>query len=201
MPSLGPFVNRHNLHDLPGKAVGRVRDIFWEVYGRTIPHPRLRQHPRSIVFVCKGNICRSPFAQHLAEKMFHARGHDVTVDSAGIVVPTPLPSPREACTAAAAFGLDLSAHRSKPFVAENYTKFDIIAVMEVAQRNRIAKDYPRFEHRLFLLPLFEYPTARTRGYERYNLADPYGQSLEGFHRCFWRIERCLTGMARIIETL
>ena len=44
------------------------KKFYWSVYGRTICNPRLPQNINSILFVCKGNICRSPFAEYYASK-------------------------------------------------------------------------------------------------------------------------------------
>lgn len=188
-------MNRDNLRTLAGMARRGGRDLLWEVYGRTIRPPVILGYPRSVVFVCKGNICRSPFAERLAARILRERRSDMVLDSAGLEVPGPRPSPREAREAAAGFGVDIEGHLSKPFSIERHRDFDMIAVMETGQWKRLARDYPALRQRLFLLPLFEDQARRPGGYERCNLVDPYGQDLAAYRRCFQRIERCLAGLA------
>src|SRR2546422_3500209 len=66
--------------------------------------------PRSILVVCHGNICRSPFAAVLLQRALGPAG--IRVHSAGFIGPN-RPSPPEAVTAAARYGVNLSDHRSR----------------------------------------------------------------------------------------
>jgi protein-tyrosine phosphatase len=187
---------------LAGRTKRYAKDLFWEIYGRRIRTAELLRPPRSILFICKGNICRSPFADHLAKKMFAGSvRHAIAIDSAGLDVKTPLPSPPNAVEAAGDFGIDLQNHRSKRFTAEMFGAFDLIVSMETGQYNRLAQSGAAFHAKLFLLPFFENQNMRPGGYERYNVADPYGKGLEEFNRCFQRIERCIAGMAKLINAL
>lgn len=66
-----------------------------------------------IVFVCYGNICRSPFAEHYARKRYQELGLSHTLFlSAGVGAVPGTHSPRNALPAAERFGVDLRAHRS-----------------------------------------------------------------------------------------
>lgn len=187
---------------LAGHAKRYAKDLFWELYGRRIRTAELLRPPQSILFICKGNICRSPFADHLAKKIFDGSlRYPIAVGSAGLDVKTPLPSPPNAVEAARNFGIDLRNHRSKRFTAEMFGEFDMIVSMETRQYQALSRGSPNFCAKLFLLPFFEDQNRRPGGYERYNLADPYGKGLGEFNRCFQRIERCLDGMAKIINAL
>ena len=48
---------------------GTTREFYWRIYGRAIQNPQMPDAPGSFLFICKGNICRSPFAEHLAKKI------------------------------------------------------------------------------------------------------------------------------------
>jgi len=195
-------MNKTEARIIAGRAKRRVKDLIWEICGKGIKVNELSKPPRSILFICKGNICRSPFADRLAKKMFDdTLRHKVAIDSAGLDVKSPCPSPQNAIEAAAGFGIDLQDHRSKPFKAEMVHDFDMIVAMETGQYKALAKNSAASHAELFLLPFFENKNMHPSGYERYNLADPYGKSLEEFNRCFQRIERCLAGMAKMINAL
>ncbi|MEO3416602.1 low molecular weight protein-tyrosine-phosphatase [Roseovarius sp. CAU 1744] len=80
-----------------------------------------------ILFVCLGNICRSP----AAEGVFRALDTGVEVDSAGTAgwhVGTPPYGPMQA--AALARGYDLSMLRARQFGSSDFTRFDLILAMD-----------------------------------------------------------------------
>ncbi|MEM1430845.1 MAG: low molecular weight protein-tyrosine-phosphatase [Pseudomonadota bacterium] len=84
-----------------------------------------------ILFVCLGNICRSPTADGVLRAMAKARGLSVEVDSAGTGdwhVGRP-PDPRMQAAAAAA-GYDLSALRARVFSTADFEAFDVIYAMD-----------------------------------------------------------------------
>ncbi|WGV16409.1 low molecular weight protein-tyrosine-phosphatase [Fuscovulum ytuae] len=86
-----------------------------------------------ILFVCLGNICRSPTAEGVFRALAKAEGLSVTVDSCGTggwhtgEAPNP-----PAVIAAQARGYDLSALRARQITAEDFTRFDRILVMDRA---------------------------------------------------------------------
>jgi protein-tyrosine phosphatase len=86
-----------------------------------------------ILFVCLGNICRSPAAEGVTRAMAAARGIDVALDSAGTGdwhVGKPPHPPMVA--AARARGWDLSALRARQVTAEDFARFDLILGMDLA---------------------------------------------------------------------
>lgn len=176
------------------KRVKKVlKDAYWSFRGAGFRNPALTGAPGSMLFICKGNICRSPFAEKLAEKM--ASGTElggIQVSSAGLQVRKPLPSPTNAKNAAKRFGIDLDEHRSKPLTRELVEGFDLIVVMEAGQLKALRSSYPESYEKFFLLPFFE--NGRTGGYAKYNLADPYGKPIVFFMECFGRIEKSLQGL-------
>src|SRR5205809_1371805 len=69
------------------------------------------RRPASVLVICHGNICRSPFAAALLAR--ELAPHGIPVTSAGFIG-AGRPAPREAVVAAAAHDIDLSCHRSQP---------------------------------------------------------------------------------------
>lgn len=86
---------------------------------------------KRLLFVCLGNICRSPAADGIARALAHDRGLDWQIDSAGTGgwhVGDP-PDSRMAA-AASARGIDLSPLRSRQAVAADFTRFDHVYAMD-----------------------------------------------------------------------
>lgn len=86
---------------------------------------------RSVLFVCTGNICRSPTADGVFAKLVADAGLDVRVDSAGTHgyhIGEP-PDPRTV-RAARTRGYDLSPLRARKLVAADYDRFDLMLAMD-----------------------------------------------------------------------
>lgn len=175
---------------------GDLRDLYWKIYGNSIKNPRCPALPESILFICKGNICRSPFAEHLAKKLAgSAISGEGPFSSAGLEVSRPLPPPIEAALAAKSFGIQLDGHRSRSINQDMVASFDMITAMETRQLKHLRKAFPGYHDKIFLLPLFEAKQGTKRGwFSRYNIQDPYGKNLVEFQACFQRIERCIEGL-------
>lgn len=130
-----------------------------------------------ILFVCLGNICRSPTAQgvfeHLAEQA--GLGDRICVDSAGISdchVGDP-PDPR-AVEAALRRGYSLSHITSRHVVTEDFDCFDLVLAMDKANLQALLSRCPepyRGKIRLFL----DY-----EGSEQVEVPDPYYGDKDGF---------------------
>jgi len=85
----------------------------------------------SLLFVCLGNICRSPAAEAVFRALADGAGIKVTVHSAGILdlhVGSPPYGPM--ITHAAARGFDLSGLRARQFSATDFDTFDLIITMD-----------------------------------------------------------------------
>ncbi len=84
----------------------------------------------NILFVCTGNICRSPIAEALLKKKFEENGIEGTVESAGFS-PTTINEPPDhrAVKAAKKFDLELSG-ASRLFKKSDFKDFDFIYCMD-----------------------------------------------------------------------
>lgn len=131
---------------------------------------------KSILFVCKGNICRSPFAHRVAEAASRA---GVACVSAGYYPASGRPAPQPAVASAAQFGIDLSGHRSVLLTAEQVRAADAIFVFDLENYERVVAEYGcrRKVHLLGALapdgPL--------------DIADPYGADADEFLKTYDRI--------------
>ena len=86
-----------------------------------------------VLFVCMGNICRSPTAQGVFANLVADRGlaHAIETDSAGThayhIGEPPDPRARQA---ALRRGIDLSPQRARQVVTEDFQRFDLVLAMD-----------------------------------------------------------------------
>ena len=177
-------------HPLTMRVKAPLRNAWWAVKGIGTRNPAHPPRVESVLFVCLGNICRSPFGAELARRLLAEAGRtDVRCASAGIRPSQAARSPHEACRVSAAYGLSLDAHEPQPLTRELMASHDVVFVMEQSQLEHLRAEYPEFRDRIFLLSLFD--TAARSTYERYNIADPFGQPLTAYEACYERIERAI----------
>ena len=168
-----------------------VLDQFWAVKGLFLQNPPLPEDIQSIMFVCKGNICRSPFAEHLCRKLYEAR-EGMIFGSAGLSVHSTSPAPQEAKLAAREFGVELSNHLSIPLTSGLMERYQAIFAMEAWQFRQLQNVYPMHRKKIYLLPIV--PTDlnyRPNNYEKYNIKDPFSRSINEFKYCYLEIQRCV----------
>lgn len=139
-----------------------------------------------VLFVCMGNICRSPTAEAVFRKCVQDAQLDdrISIDSAGTgdwhVGKRP---DQRSCLAAAKRGYDLSALRARQVVEDDFRRFDLILAMDHDNLERLQALRPsdsRGELDLFL--------------RRYQLGedvvpDPYYGGDEGFERVLELVEK------------
>ncbi len=191
------FLGRHDYRVLGVVAklvsqLRRVPDRLLHPLRRRQVLRALRRAPRpaSLLVVCHGNMCRSPFAAALLRAAVSHNGG--RVDSAGFMAPG-RPSPREAVATAARCGVDLSTHRSQLLTANSVHAAHLIFVMDSAQRRQICDRFGRaYRDVLVLGDLDPHPiAART-------IRDPVNQPPEVFEESYGRIARCVRQLQHAI---
>jgi protein-tyrosine phosphatase len=126
---------------------------------------------KRVLFVCTGNICRSPTAEGVARAKAIARGVDdrLEFDSAGVESYHAGESPdRRARTRAALRGYDLSTLRARKITAADFKEFDLILAMDrghLAELDRMCPDPFRDKLKLF--------TSYSEKYAERDVPDPY----------------------------
>lgn len=177
-----------------------ARDLFGTFYGRGLKNPPLVDVPKHALFICKGNVCRSPFAEKYFLQLTKRLGFaECSASSMGMEVSKNLPPPAEALLAAAELGVSLDEHRSRKIDGEAIEFSDIIIVMEALQLIALRESYQQFQHKIFLLPLFaQVYGASPRAFSLYNIPDPYGKSLEEFRVSFNAIRKSLDGFFQAV---
>jgi len=85
----------------------------------------------SVLFVCLGNICRSPLAEAAMRAEAEAAGLDIEIDSAGTGDwHVGAPPDRRAQATARRYGIDISGYRGRQVAAEDFTRFTHIFALD-----------------------------------------------------------------------
>ena len=153
--------------------------------------PRLPDSFNSILFVCKGNICRSPFAARLAARLLQDSNRArVRCASAGLAVSEQGGIvPALARNVAQRHGVSLDQHTTTPLDETLLASYDLVVVMETSQLSELKRRFPSYRDRFVLLALLVPESHRARsGFERFNILDPYGQPESAFVRCYGIID-------------
>lgn len=175
-----------------------LRDIWWTVKGLALRNPPVPRKVASILFVCLGNICRSPFAAVLAASRLREHGLEgIGCASAGISTRQAARPPQAACEVAVQYGVALTDHRPQLLTRELVDANDLIVVMEAGQLDSVRRAYPDAVDRVVLLSLFDRQVKG--GYARYHIADPFSQPRAAFEECYGRIDRALAALLSSIR--
>ncbi len=142
-----------------------------------------------VLFVCLGNICRSPTAEYVARAAFDRLGLDLPVASRGLgnwhVGQGADP---RAVAAARAEGYDLAPHRARQFDDDDFRRFDTILAVDratlVELRQRVPEGMPAPERLLVAAGLVT-PRAGDAG----DVPDPYTGTAEDFRKVLALIRR------------
>ena len=145
-----------------------------------------------VLFVCMGNICRSPTAQGVFRKLLQQEGLDVLIetDSAGTHAyhSGEPPDPRAQETALRR-GIDLSDLRARRVEPEDFADFEYVLAMDQDNYHSLARMCPRGAERKLMLLMDFAPHMRTR-----EVPDPYYGGETGFERVFDMVEAASEGL-------
>jgi protein-tyrosine-phosphatase len=190
-PYLTPRTSGASIRAIPGALRRFTRDAIWSVLAFGLRNPPLAGPPRSLMFVCKGNICRSPFAELAAKRWLDRAGiFQVDCSSSGLEAVPGTPSPREAVEAASELGVLLTQHRSTTYALELAGAGGAIVVFEVGHFVQLRR-HRTLRERVLLLPLFLPREMTGWGYRRVAIEDPYGKPIAHFRRVYETIELAL----------
>ena len=151
----------------------------------------------SVLFVCLGNICRSPTAEGVFRHLIQTEGHDnwISTDSAGTHAYHIGEQPdRRAQQTARSRGVDLSDLRGRKAVANDFNEFDYILAMDDENYQNledIAPDGCEDKLSLFLDFSKEYPETQ--------VPDPYYGGDQGFEHVFDLVESASRGLLEDIK--
>ena len=145
-----------------------------------------------VLFVCMGNICRSPTAHGVFENLVAQEGFSdfIEVDSAGTHAYHVGEQPdRRSQQTAMAHGIDLSSQRARRVTGDDFNRFDYILAMDRDNFHNLAEICPDgMNDRLYLFMDF------SRELQQKDVPDPYYGGRDGFEHVFNMIEDAAIGL-------
>lgn len=133
-----------------------------------------------ILFVCLGNICRSPLAEGILREKVSQLGLDWNVDSAGTGhwhIGEP-PDPRSVATAQN-HGIDITYQRARQFSKSDFDEFDLILTMDKGNYRDVQRLASNKEHANKVKLILDYPHSPSNK----EVPDPYWND-DGFEQVF-----------------
>lgn len=154
--------------------------------------------PKSICFVCLGNIVRSPLAEHLFQHLAEKRGisHKYKVDSAGTSdYHIGEPPDYRMRLVAQERGLEYSG-KARQFHPQDLDRFDLIIAMDRNNQHDLLRLVKTEKHRRKIRLLREFdPQANHNS----DVPDPYYGGTDGFGRVYQIIEKSVEGLLDSLE--
>jgi len=176
-PSAGPIYARLRVMDALGIRSANSR--------------RISSGARSFIFVCFGNVMRSPMAELMFKRALTERDQDgIAVSSAGIHAIPGSPAHPRAQIAARELGLPLDHHRSQLLTHETANRADAILAMDFQNKAELVSRFPEARDRVFMLSAY----ADGQQYCR-EIADPYFCDQEGARHCYAVLQNCIHNLA------
>lgn len=146
----------------------------------------------SVLFVCTGNICRSPMAVGLLRDKVKANQSDWRVESAGTWAMDGSPAALNSRLVMEARGVDLSSHRSRPVTRDLLAEFNLVLTMERGHKEALQFEFPQSAGRIFTL-------GEMVGGD-FDIHDPIGSPLVDFQDAVEELAQLIdAGFARIRE--
>ena len=189
--TLAALLEMRRLHQFLRNEYGGTGGFFTHLHaialhrlGRWERHRQIDlREVKRFVFVCKGNVCRSPYAAA------RARAVGLPSISYGLDVQRETQATTQAQAEALRHGIDLSSHRSRSFEPGNTSRGDLLIGMEPSHLSQLATRHAGERLQVTLLGLWAKPP-------RPHVQDPFGQSPEYFNKCFDVID---AGVATLAE--
>lgn len=146
----------------------------------------------SVLFVCMGNICRSPTAQGVFEHLVEIEGlaDIIIIDSAGTHAYHVGEGPDErASQAAARRGIDMSSQRARRVTAEDFEMFNFVLAMDYGNYEDLSTVCPPGHENKLRLFLEYAPDVSEQ-----EVPDPYYGGAGGFERVLDLVEVAAAGL-------
>jgi len=144
---------------------------------------------KSILFVCLGNICRSPLAHGIAQDYVDKNGLDIKIDSCGTgswhVGETPC---ENSIKVGNLHGVDISKQRARQITQKDFEEFDVVIGLDDSNISNLLK---------LGCPQSKLKKLGFYGYENQDTPDPYFfDGFDGFEKVYEMIEVCTLNLLK-----
>ncbi len=161
--------------------------------GRNRCRPTRLAMARSFLFVCHGNIIRSPLASALLKRALVQRGQTaISVTSAGLGAKQGRSADERVIQAARELGVSLDEHRAQSLTAKLVAEADVIFVMDFRNEAVLLARFPEAKAKVSLLT---YSCDHGHPSEDKEIADPYRGSLDDVRQCGRVIRSYIQGLS------
>ncbi len=145
----------------------------------------------SVLFVCTGNLHRSPMAEYLfKEKIGNTPGWQIT--SAGTYTRNGMPTTSEVLTVLKEYGIDARAHRSRVITRRQIMNHNLVLCLASNHKEALQAEFPDLKNRIYML-------SEMAG-KNNSVDDPIGGPLIEYEAAAHEIETYLTqGFDKIIQ--
>jgi protein-tyrosine phosphatase len=162
--------------------------------GLGITNPRRSRLPpdaRSILFVCFGNIMRSPMCEALLKRgLANFDDAQFNVTSAGLNAIPDWQAHTWAITAAREFGVSLEGHRARLLTSDMVHRANAIFAMDYHNQVQLFSRWPDHKKKILLLSAYA-----NEDYPSVEISDPYYAGLEGTRSCYSVLNTCIENLA------
>jgi glycine hydroxymethyltransferase len=149
---------------------------------------------KNVLFICTGNICRSPIAEGLFRALTRGRS-DIEVASAGVHAARGQPPSEHAIDVCAEAGVDIRGLRSQPLTPSLIERATHIFAMTGAHVETIQMLFPMAAAKTFLLREFE--VAGSTSWR--DVPDPIGLGRDVYNDCAETIKNALPSVLAFVE--
>ncbi len=157
---------------------------------------QIKPGARSFLFVCFGNLMRSPMAEVLFRKsVAEAQLTDVHIKSAGVHAVVGREAHPRAVTVSQEVGLPLAQHHAQLLTPELVSQADVIFVMDLQNKAEVLALYPAAKEKLLMLGAYADGSERDR-----EIKDPYFGDLDATRRCFGILQTCIRNLTLELAT-
>lgn len=162
------------------------------LHGTGMVKPHLSRPPnsaRSFLFVCHGNIMRSPMCEALMNQACVDLHQGVSVTSAGLNAIPGTEAHPWAVSAARDYGISLEQHRSRLLTDEMVERAEVVFAMDYQNQVQLISRWPNAKQKVYLLSAYA-----DEHYKSVEIHDPYLVGEQATRDCYRVLDACIRNL-------